>query len=225
MKKHKVNLENFIQKGDVKMFEEVVERFTPIKTERLILRSLRPLDFKPLFNYRNDSEVAQYQAWEDKTEEELTKLIKLQNCLKPGIPGEWFMFGMELKEANFLIGDCAFCINKESPKQAELGITLSRQYQGKGLAKEAAVAVIEYAFTNLEIKRIVAITYKENKNSVQLINSIGIKLVDPNKGFEEGKTDQEMYSLKETESIHAITNSEWLELKNKHDEKKFKTFK
>jgi RimJ/RimL family protein N-acetyltransferase len=188
-------------------------QFTPIESKRLILRCLQESDFKVLHAYRNDEEVAKFQSWEDRTEEEIRKLIKEQQALQPGIPGEWFMFAIELKETGELIGDCAFNVCEGDNRQAELGITLHRAVQKKGYAREAITAVLKYSFENLSVERVNLITYKENQCCLSLIAKLDILPVkDTNLAFAEGeKTDQELYGIKDNEIMYAITKTEWLE--------------
>src|SRR6185437_5158399 len=124
------------------------ELFTFIKSKRLTLRGIRERDFDSLLAYRDDEKVLQYQGWTDKTESEIRVLIEEQKSLQPGIPGEWFMFAIELK-TNEMIGDCAVCINENDPRQTELGITLSRASQGQGYAKEAISCILNFISNNL----------------------------------------------------------------------------
>jgi len=50
---------------------------------------------------------------------------------QPGVPGEWFQFAIESKEAQDLIWDCALRVDKHEPYRAEIGFTLAQEYQGK----------------------------------------------------------------------------------------------
>jgi RimJ/RimL family protein N-acetyltransferase len=185
------------------------EAFIYVDSKRLILRRIQDGDFDALFFYRNDPTVGKYQSWTDKTENELRVLIQEQSALQPGIPGEWFMFAIQLKETEDMIGDCAFNINKDYPQQAELGITLSRQYQGKGYAKEAVGCALNYAFKNFSIERLIMITDKENTRSISLINKLGFSLVNSSIGFKEAPADKDLYCIKGNELMYAIVREGW----------------
>ena len=150
------------------------QEFTRLETERLILRRFVDSDLAPFLAYRNDPEVARYQAWESCTEREATAMMEEMNSLQPGIPGEWFQFAIELKETAALIGDCALKV-EEDGRQAEIGFTLSCEHQGKGYASEAVSCLLDYAFGDLGLHRVVAITDRENKPSIALLERLGMR--------------------------------------------------
>jgi RimJ/RimL family protein N-acetyltransferase len=53
---------------------------------------------------------------------------------------------------------------------------LSRAYQRQGYATEAAQALIDYAFTQLRLKRIVATTTYENVTSIGVMRKVGMRI-------------------------------------------------
>ena len=61
------------------------------------------------------------------------------------------------------------------PRLAEVGFTLGLPYQHQGFAAEAVTAVLEYAFTTLNIHRIQAVTDVENAASIALLERIGMR--------------------------------------------------
>jgi RimJ/RimL family protein N-acetyltransferase len=89
------------------------------------------------------------------------------------VPGQWFQIAIELKETGMLVGDCALKIEEHDERQAEIGYTLSRPYQGRGIASEAVACVLEYAFVTLGLHRVVAVTACENAASVALLERLG----------------------------------------------------
>jgi RimJ/RimL family protein N-acetyltransferase len=93
---------------------------------------------------------------------------------EPGTPGEWFQFAVELKETGRLIGDCGLK-TAEDGRQGEVGFTLSREHQGKGFAFEAVSRLLDYAFGDLGLHRIVAVADQENASSVALLERLGMR--------------------------------------------------
>ena len=148
--------------------------FTRLESERLILRRFKDSDLAPFLVYRSDAEVARYQARDSYTEREATAMTEEQESLQPGTPGEWFQFAIELKKTGALIGDCALKA-EEDGRQAEVGFTLSREHQGKGYAAEAVSCLLDYAFGDLGLHRVVAITDQENKPSFTLLERLGMR--------------------------------------------------
>jgi RimJ/RimL family protein N-acetyltransferase len=148
--------------------------FTNLVTARLILRHFMDTDLLPFMTYRNDPEVALYQGWEGISEPEARAFIEEQKMVQPGVPGQWFQIAIELKETGILVGDCALKIDEHDNRQAEIGYTLSRAYQGKGIASEAVSCLLDYAFRTLELHRVIAITDCENTASVALLERLGL---------------------------------------------------
>ena len=62
----------------------------------MILRRVKDSDVTPFLAYRNDPEVARYQAWDSCTKREARAMIEELESLQPGTPGEWFQFAIEL---------------------------------------------------------------------------------------------------------------------------------
>jgi RimJ/RimL family protein N-acetyltransferase len=149
--------------------------FTQLETERLILRRFSDADLLPFLAYVNDPLVARYQSWDAYTEQQAREVIEKQRIPEPGQPDQWFLFAVELKETKTLIGHVAFGVKQQDQRQAEIGFTFSREHHGKGLAKEAASRVLEYAFTDLDMHRIIAITDCENERSVALLRRLGMR--------------------------------------------------
>lgn len=176
-----------------------------LETSRLILRRFKPDDRAAFLAYRNDPEVARYQSWESCSVVEATQFIASQQSLQPGVPGQWFQFAIELKESAALIGDCAFKLKEDDARQAEIGFTLSREYQKRGYAAEAVARVLDYAFAELRLHRVIAVTDAENRASVALMERLGLRREAhyvENIWF-KGKWGDEF--------LYAILSNEWLE--------------
>lgn len=150
-------------------------KFTSLESERLILRRFNETDLAPFLAYLNDPLVARYQSWESYTEQAAREAIEGQRGLDPGVAGKWFTFALELRETGALVGHVALSVRGETREQAEIGFTLAREYHGRGLGFEAARRVLDYAFTKLELHRVVAITDCENERSVALLERLGMR--------------------------------------------------
>jgi RimJ/RimL family protein N-acetyltransferase len=149
--------------------------FTHLETERLLLRRFAARDLAPFLAYLNDPLVARYQTWESYTEEQARQVIEEQQRLSPGQPGKWFTFAAELKEAKSLVGHIALSVKEADPRQAEIGFTFARQYQGRGLAREAAARVLDYCFDSLKLHRVIAVGDAENERSAALLRRLGMR--------------------------------------------------
>lgn len=178
--------------------------FTTLETARLRLRYLKDDDLEAFLAYRNDPQVARYQSWESANEADAREFIQEQKTMPLGVPGEWFQIAIEEKESGALVGDCAIHVNKDDERQAEIGYTLARRYQGQGFAREAISCLLTYAFLALDLHRIVASTDCENTASIALLERLGLR--------REGHFIQSTWFKGQwaDEYLYAILKEEWL---------------
>jgi RimJ/RimL family protein N-acetyltransferase len=87
-----------------------------------------------------------------------------------------FGFGLylvQLKAGEVPIGMCGL-IKRPSLTDVDIGFAFLPQFRGQGYAFEAATAVLNYAKTELGLKRIVAITAVDNLRSIKLLENLGL---------------------------------------------------
>ena len=143
-----------------------------ISSRRLSLKVLKLSDSTSMFKYRSNPIVSLYQNWKPRTIDDVVDFIsKLPDV--PNIPDTWYQLGIFIKENNKLIGDLG--IHFIDNLQVEIGFTLSLEYQGKGLATEAVVEVINYLLSDLKKHRIVASVDPRNIKSMALLKGIGMR--------------------------------------------------
>lgn len=132
-------------------------------------------DVPALVRYRDDPEVARMQSWERYSEADARALVELVADRRPGTPGEWFQWGIELLASGALIGDCGFKTHGDDPRQGEIGYTLARDHQRQGLATEAVHAVLDHAFRGLGMHRVSASVDADNLASLALLERLGLR--------------------------------------------------
>jgi RimJ/RimL family protein N-acetyltransferase len=183
-----------------------------LESARIILRHLRDADLPSFLAYCNDPEVVKYQTWESMSTQEAHEFVQEQKILQPGVPGQGFQFAIELKETGKLVGDCGFRIQQDT-QQAEIGFTLSRDYQRKGLASETISCLLDYAFLHLGLHRIFAITDCQNGPCVALLERLGLR--------REGHFLQNVWFKGKwaDEYLYAILRDEWLHKRDKQSQK------
>jgi len=172
--------------------------FTRIESERLILRHFEDSDLPAFLAYRNDPEVARYQSWDHYGEQEARTFIRDMKSARPGVPGEWFQFAIESKETKGLIGDCALMVDEHESYGAEMGFTLAREHQGRGFASEAVSRLLDYAFEDLGLHRIIGIADCRNAPSWALLERVGMRREGhflQNVWFKGGWSDEYYYAI------------------------------
>ena len=148
----------------------------PIRTDRLVLRALRPEDVDAFVAYRADPEVARYQGWETSyARADAEKLVAEQAGAELATPGEWLQIGAVTRADGASAGDCAVRVAGEPPATAEVGVTFARAYQGRGLAAEALGAVVGELFARHAIHRVFAQADERNVAVHRLLERLGFR--------------------------------------------------
>lgn len=148
---------------------------TYFATRRLLARSFTSSDVPAFVEYRADPDVARYQSWSDFTPERGRDFVESLRGVTPGVPGEWFQFALEMRSSGALVGDIAFKVDADEPREAEVGFTLAPAHHGRGYATEALLALLGYAFDSFSLHRIVAVTDALNAPAAALLERVGMR--------------------------------------------------
>ncbi len=151
--------------------------FTKLETNRLVIRRFREADAPRFAAYRNDPEIARYQGWDRPyADSKAREFIASIQDLAPGRPDTWFQFAVGTAESDLLIGDVALRTTPDDHRHAELGFSFAAAYQRHGYAAEAVRAVIDYAFTDLCMNHVFAITDSRNVRAQRLLERLAFRL-------------------------------------------------
>ncbi|AZQ60989.1 N-acetyltransferase [Flammeovirga pectinis] len=143
-----------------------------LETNRLIIRSIDLNDAPELFAYRSDSEANKYQSFIPVVIKEVEQFIE-RNPREFNKSDTWFQLGMCKKGEHKLIGDIG--IHFIDNEQIEIGITLSKEEQRKGFAKEALTVLFDLLFKELNKHRITASIDPANLGSLKLMETLGMR--------------------------------------------------
>lgn len=102
---------------------------------------------------------------------------------------------VQLKTNNKPIGMCGL-IKRGYLDHPDIGFAFLPDYTGQGYAYEIAKRTVQYALTQLEKEKILAITLPENSSSIKLLEKIGFRY---QKNFVDNDTNEELslYSIDE----------------------------
>ncbi len=142
----------------------------PLRTERLVLRTLRPDDLDAVRAYRNAPGQRRWTYNRDQTEAELMAWTA------GGAPvylrdGDAAQLGIELDGR--LVGDLMLRITSLAGRQFELGWMIAADAQGKGIATEAAREALRLAWT-MGAHRVIADLDEENVASRIVAERLGM---------------------------------------------------
>ncbi len=148
--------------------------FVALETPRLFVRRLGNDDLDALVAYRADPNVMRWQMWDSYDAVKGRAMIDELKQVEPFTANGYFQFGVELKATAELIGDLYFKMDAAG-SQAELGYTLAPKHQGQGLATEAVRALLDHAFTQRKLHRVVAIADPHNAASINVMKRLGMR--------------------------------------------------
>ena len=144
----------------------------PIRTERLVLRTVQPADLADLLAVNGDDEVTRflpYASWQSLQDGEAW-LARMQAMAESG-GGRQLV--LQRREDGRVIGTLLLFKHDQGSARAELGYALGRAHWGHGLMREAVSAACRHAFTALGLRRLEAEVNPDNLTSGRLLHAAG----------------------------------------------------
>lgn len=155
--------------------EEIYKRIPAIQTNRLILRKLKEEDAADLFKYASEPAVSRFMPWEaHKTIEDAKEFLAF--ILKAYEQQRKLTWAIELKETGRMIGTIDYVSWLPKRFKAEIAYTLSPEYWGKGLMREAADGLLAFGFGEMGLNKVEAPIMLGNAQSRRLAEKLGMKL-------------------------------------------------
>ncbi len=143
------------------------------ETPRLIIRRFEPADASDLFRIYSDAETMQFLGSPAESVEEVRSNI--ENHIRSYYDQYGFgLWAAVLKNENRLVGRCGILYqNIEGQTDSELAYLVDRNFCGRGLATEAALAVIKVAANVNHFSRMVAVIHPDNIGSINVAGKCG----------------------------------------------------
>ena len=169
----------------------------PIDTPRLLIRQFESDDWSAVHAYAADAAVMAYLPGGPLTEQQARAFVATN-------AGEQATaFAAVLKAERRLIGHLPFH-PWFAPRTYEVGWVLHPGYHGRGLATEAARALLRHGFETLRLHRIIATAQPENAASCRVMARLGMR--------QEGLFRKGIYRDESTwwdECFYAMLEEEW----------------
>ena len=174
-----------------------------LKTERLTLRPIRLGDEEAIHEYAGDKGITMMFFLPNETFEETCDFVR-ENVAEWDSPDQTDFEFVILYDGKIIGGCDADLSHSEDRSYATLGWIINKEYRNRGFASEAAHALLDYAFENLDIEKVYAQCDINNPTSYKVMMNIGMTCVN-DKGTRTyprtGKTSGEYTCL--------ITREEW----------------
>jgi RimJ/RimL family protein N-acetyltransferase len=177
---------------------------TVLETTRLRLRPLTAADTDALLGYRGDPDVCRYLPFPPMDRAEIARRLETQwfrTVLEAD--DEHVTLGAELRETGELVGDVILFLKSREHGVGEIGWVFSPAVAGRGYATEAAAAMLDWAFGEVGLRRVIARLDERNTTSARLCERLGMRL-------EARLVENEVFKGElTTELDYAILNREW----------------
>lgn len=144
--------------------------FPIISDNKISLRQLIASDMNNLL------EISYYDAKQAKN---IAHAIEMQARIdKDYDDGNSIHWGIEDLSTNKIVGTCGYYRGLDKG-EGELGCVLLPQFRGQGFMTNAVRLAIDFGLKNMKLKRIWAVTTKQNNQAIRLLERLNfIKLAD-----------------------------------------------
>ncbi len=150
------------------------DRLPTLMAKRVHLRWLTGADERALFQIFSDPQVTQY--WSSPPAQQVSDMSDLIDQIHSHFARDGlYEWGVALRDSDRVIGTCSLASLDFSNRRAELGFALSREFWRQGLMSEAVGAVLEFAFEQLNLRRLEADVDPRNTASIGLLQRFGFQ--------------------------------------------------
>ncbi|MDK7743066.1 GNAT family N-acetyltransferase [Helcobacillus massiliensis] len=147
----------------------------PIRTDRLVLRRLRPTDLDRLWEYRSLPEVHQWLG--GSITDFAAFEARFPSICEHGIAVE--LDGRVIGDLRAVVGDAWSQVGMEhlaKNTEAVLGWVFDPEAAGRGYATESVGALITACFAHLGVRRVSGSCFAANEPSARLMKRLGMRL-------------------------------------------------
>ena len=177
--------------------------FTPIRTQRLLIRPFQPDDLEAYHARRADPDVARYQDWElPYPMERAEKVVSTMVSMDGPENDKWWMAIVCDPVSGQVFGDVGAQLSWKG-RSAEVGYTFAKAHWGRGYAAEAVEALVRYLFEELNVTRVAGMLHPDNPASAMVLERTGFLF--------EGETKSSFWVGDELSDdwIYGMTRSDW----------------
>lgn len=160
-----------------KIYDSNYHQMKIIETPKFILRPATLEDVPDIYEYLSQEKVVQYLPFNaHKTVNDTKRFVQLFfiNNYRRGKVGNYVIYHKNDKK---VIGNIGINNIKTKSKEGEIGICINPKYWGNDYATELTITTLVTGFELLDLDRLIALTYSENKYTPKSLNNLGFKYV------------------------------------------------
>lgn len=177
-----------------------------IETPRFILRPATLQDVSDIHEYLSQEKVVRYLPFKvHKNIYDTKKFVQLFfiNNYKKGKVGNYVVYHKDDKK---VIGNTGINNIRPRSKEGEIAICINPKYWGHDFATELTMITLITGFELMNLNKLVALTYSENKYTPKSLNNLGFKYI---KTYRPAKNSQPSHRFE-------LTKYDYLKLKEGH---------
>lgn len=146
-----------------------------LRTPRLVLREFTAEDWATTHAYQQDPRYLRYYDRDGVTERQAQALVYTFIMWQGEQPRARVQLGITLAKTGELIGNVGLRREEPDAPMADMGYELSPTHWGRGLATEAARAMVDWGFGTWGLHRIHAHCIAENEASARVLLRVGLR--------------------------------------------------
>ena len=145
-----------------------------IHTNRLLLRQWKKEDYLPFAQMNSDPRVMEFFPSVLKKEESDALADRIIDLIQKNGWGLWALSCPKKHEFMGFVGLMEVTFDAPFTPAIEIGWRLAAEQWGKGYATEAALAVLDFAFSELQLEEIVSLTAEVNERSIKVMEKVAM---------------------------------------------------
>ena len=176
----------------------------PVRTPRLLLRPYAPRDVDALHAYHQLPEVVRYLEPGPRSRADVQAMVAERIPARfLTAEGQALCLVAELAASGEVVGNCVLFWRSREHRRGEIGYVFNPAHHGRGLATEAAGALLRLGFEGLGLHRIVARCDARNTASARVMERVGMRreALHVHYEFVKGEWVDELF--------YAILRTEW----------------
>ncbi|MGW4946018.1 GNAT family N-acetyltransferase [Actinoplanes sp. NPDC004185] len=147
----------------------------PMRTPRLTLRPITVGDLDDVHAWQGRSDVVQWMAEGVPRTREQSRASVLAMVGEDALRAEGDCLTLAATTEAGVVGTVELVWRSEQDRTAELGYVFHPDHAGRGLATEAAAALLDWGFEWLGLRRVYARCHSRNEASARLMTRLGMR--------------------------------------------------
>ncbi|MFP4599030.1 MAG: GNAT family N-acetyltransferase [Persicimonas sp.] len=145
-----------------------------ITTKRLELRPFQPDDVDDVHLYASDPVVTRHTDWGPNTLDDTRAFVQEAIDAVQATPLRTMPLAIEHRESRRVIGTVGLQLVQSELGDGSIGFCMNRDFWGRGLATEAAGALLDWAVEEFQLPRIYATCRPDNHASARVLEKLGM---------------------------------------------------